>query len=57
MAKKKATSSKRFKVLINCSNKAGKDFEPGDVVTVKEFPVKVIENWLAIDPPVLEEVV
>lgn len=50
-------NAKKFKVLIDCRNDGKKKFYvPGDTVTTKDFPLKVIKNWLDITPPVLEEI-
>ena len=53
MAKKKTTAVIEYKVLIECHNQK-QSFEIGDVVTKKDFPQAVIDNWLALEPPVLE---
>ena len=52
MTKKKATAVTEYKFLIDCHNQK-KTFEVGDVVTKKDFPQAVIDNWLALEPPVL----
>ena len=44
-----------YKALIDCrSDKTGKVFPSGEIVTSKDFPKSVIDNWLKIG--VLEEV-
>lgn len=50
---KKIYEGKTFVVLISCRNKKAK-FTPGDYVSLNDFGVKVIKNWLEIG--VLEEV-
>ena len=52
MSKKKATAVTEYKVLIECHNQK-QVFAVGDVVTKKDFPQAVIDNWLALEPPVL----
>ena len=48
----------KYKVLISCKNdKTGKAYLIGDVITKKDFQVKVIKGWLAKEPPVLEEAI
>lgn len=45
-----------YKVLIPIqSDRNGKSYAVGDIVTEKDFPKAVIANWLKLDPPVLEE--
>ena len=53
VSSKPKRSEQRFRVLVSCRNKT-KRFEPGKIVTTKDFSVAVIENWLKLDPPVLE---
>jgi len=59
MAKKKTTADETavYKVLISCGNSdTGSRFVPGDTVTADDFTQSVIDNWLEIEPPVLEKV-
>jgi glycogen synthase len=53
MAKKKAAL---YKALAEVTNKAGKTFAVGDMVTSEDFPAGIIKRWLAKSPPVLKEV-
>lgn len=57
MAKSKTETIEQYEVLIDChNNKTGKDYKAGDIVTGADFPKAVIDNWLALDPPVLKVV-
>ena len=39
----------KYKVLIECrSDKSGKTYQPGEVITGREFPKDVVANWLEI---------
>lgn len=54
MAKKKAQITVKYRVLIDCKDKDDNRYKPGDTITENDFPVPVIDNWLTINPPVLE---
>ena len=60
MTKKKTTiTKKQYKVLRPCRNNdvdPDRQYVPGEVVTDKDFPQEIINNWLIKDPPVLEVV-
>lgn len=52
----KTKSGKIYKVLIECRDDGtGKHFYPGDTCTLGDFPEEIIQDWLSISPPVLEE--
>jgi len=49
---------RRFLVLNQkiTNTRTGKSFLAGETITSSDFPSNVIENWLTIEPPVLEEI-
>jgi hypothetical protein len=54
-AKTAETKEKVYRVLIPCvNNETGKEYDFGARVTAADFSQAVIDNWLTIDPPVLE---
>ena len=51
-------AKKLYLVLIPCrSTKTKKRYDVGDKIQEGDFTKAVIANWLACNPPVLEEVV
>jgi len=55
MTKKKTAVSVSYEVLIPCRNdKTGIAYIVGDTVKPGDFTTGVIQNWLAMTPPVLK---
>lgn len=48
---------KRYLVLKGCRNdRTQKSYEPGDIVTHKDFAAGVLKHWAEKEPPALQEV-